>query len=159
MDIMPWRSRQTSPLSTLQSEMNRMFEDFFNQPFGIPAVRGNGHGAVVVPALDVKEDNERITVTAELPGVKREDVEISVHEGVLEIRGHKAEEHKQDEDDFHLVERSYGSFARRIRLPAEVDSERAEASMDNGVLTLALPKTGPKQDSKKIEIKAGAQSS
>ncbi len=153
MELMPWRSRQTSPISSLQSEMNRMFEDFFSQPFGVPVLRGNGHGAVVVPALNVKEDEKTVVVTAELPGIKREDVEISVHDDMLELRGHKAEEQKKEEDNYYLVERNYGSFARRIRLPTEVDSEKAEASMDNGVLTLTLPKAGPKQGKKTIAIK------
>lgn len=157
MEIMPWRSRQTtpSPISTLQSEMNRMFEDFFTQPLAYsaqPVLRSNGPGAVIVPALDVKEDKESITVTAELPGIERDNVEINIDDNMLEIRGQKSEETKQDTENVYLVERSYGSFARRIRLPAEVDSDKAKASMDNGVLRLVLPKSGPGPGKKKIAI-------
>jgi HSP20 family protein len=162
MEIMPWRSRQTtlspSPISTLQSEMNRMLEDFFTQPLGfspypaVPLLRTNGPGAVIVPALDVKENNETITVTAELPGIERDNVEINIDGDMLELRGQKSEEAKQDTDNFHVLERSYGSFARRIRLPCEVDSDKAKASMDNGVLRLELPKCAPKAAKKKISI-------
>ncbi|HLT38972.1 MAG TPA: Hsp20/alpha crystallin family protein, partial [Enhygromyxa sp.] len=119
--------------------MNRMFEDFFNQPFGFSIQRARPQA--VVPALDVKEDEQNIVVTAELPGIDRKDVEISVQEDMLEIRGHKSEERKQEEENYHVVERSYGAFSRRIALPWEVDSEQAQASMQNGVLTLKLPKS------------------
>jgi len=153
MEIMPRRSSQLSPLSSLQSEMNRMFEDFFNQPFGFSIQRARPQA--VVPALDVKEDEQNIVVTAELPGIDRKDVEISVQEDMLEIRGHKSEERKQEEENYHVVERSYGAFSRRIALPWEVDSEQAQASMQNGVLTLKLPKSGPKAGKKTITIQEG----
>ena len=155
MEIMPWRSSQMSPLSSLQSEMNRMFEDFFNQPFGFSIQRARPQA--VVPALDVKEDENSIVVTAELPGIERNDVEISVQEDMLEIRGQKCEESKRDEENYHVVERSYGAFSRRIMLPAEVDSEQAEATMQNGVLTLRLPKAGPKAGKKTISIQETGQ--
>lgn len=151
MSLTPWRKRNPAPISSLQSEMNRMFEDFFTQPFAFPTPSQSMQD--VIPALDVKENDKHITVTAELPGVDGKDVEISVHDDILEIKGHKSEENKREEDDVHIVERSYGSFSRRIRLPAEVDSDHAEASMDKGVLTLQLPKTGPKAGKKTIAVK------
>jgi HSP20 family protein len=156
MDLMPWRSRQISPISSLQSEMNRMFEDFFNQPFGFPLQRARVQTAVV-PALDVKEDENSVVVTAELPGIDRKDVEISVHEGMLEIRGHKQEEQKKEQENYCLIERSYGAFSRRITLPAEVDSDQAEANMQDGILTLRLPKAGPKAGKKTITIQGNGQ--
>jgi HSP20 family protein len=135
--------------------MNRMLEQFFNTPFVQPVERGNGHGATIVPVLDVKEDQDTLVVTAELPGVDRENVQIRVQDNILELRGHKSEETKKDEDNFHMIERSYGSFARRLVLPTEVDSDQAEASMERGVLTLRLPKAEPKPGMKSIEIKEG----
>ena len=155
MELMPWRSSQFSPISSLQSEMNRMFEDFFNQPFGFSIQRARTQA--VVPALDVKEDEQNVIVTAELPGIDRNDVEISVQEDMLEIRGHKSEEQKRDEENYHMVERSYGAFARRISLPCEVDSEQAQATMEHGVLTLRLPKAGPKAGKKTISIQESGQ--
>lgn len=149
MNLTPWRKRNPAPVSSLQTEMNRMFEDFFSQPFGFPASMSQFQ---VPMAIDVKEDDKSVTVTAELPGVDGKDVQISVHDDVLEIKGHKSEEKKRDEESLHVVERSYGSFARRLLLPAEVDSDRAEASMDKGVLTLTLPKLGPKAGKKTIKV-------
>lgn len=152
MSLTPWHKRNApAPITSLQTEMNRMFEDFFSAPFGVSTLRRQMQE--VVPALDVKEDGEAITVTAELPGVASEDVEISVHDDVLEISGKKSAETTRDEENVHIVERSYGSFKRRLVLPAEVDSERAEAAMDNGVLTLKLPKIGPKPGKRTISIK------
>lgn len=157
MAIIPWRQRSRQPLtpvSSLQSEMNRVFEDFLTQPFGsLPLMQGQAAAIdTIVPALDVKEDDENIVVSAELPGINREDLEISVNRDILEIRGQKSEEQKRDGENFYMVERSYGSFSRRIPLPSEVDSERAEASMQNGVLTLRLPKTEPQQSRRTIQI-------
>jgi HSP20 family protein len=157
MEIMPWRSSQMSPISSLQSEMNRMLEDFFTQPFGVPLQRMRGQQQVVMPAIDVREDETSFTVTAELPGIDAKDIEISVQDDVLEIRGQKSEEKRSEQDNVHMVERSYGSFARRIMLPAEVDDEQAEATMNNGVLTLRLPKAGPKAGKKTISVKESGQ--
>ena len=156
MEITPWRSRQISPISSLQSEMNRMFEDFFNQPFGFPLQRVRAQAAVI-PALDVKEDEHSIVVTAELPGIDRNDIEISVQDDMLEIRGHKSEEQKREQENYYMIERSYGAFSRRVTLPAEVDSEQAEATMNNGVLTLYLPKAAPKAGKKTITIQESSQ--
>lgn len=135
MSLMPWR-RNTVPshVSSLQQEINRMFDDFF-----VPGSRFASEIAVT-PAIDIKEDEKSVTVTAELPGVEGKDVHIAVHDNVLTIKGEKHSEKKDDKDNYHYVERSYGSFARRVMLPSEVDSDHAEASMDKGVLTLKLPK-------------------
>lgn len=157
MELTPWRSSQLSPISSLQSEMNRMFEDFFNQPFGFSIQRSRPQAVAL--ALDVKEDEQHIIVTAELPGIDRKDVEISVQEDMLEIRGHKSEEHKREEENYHLLERSYGAFTRRVALPCEVDSEQAEATMQNGVLTLRLPKSGPRAGKKTISIQEASGTS
>jgi HSP20 family protein len=138
MSLMPWRRTPTS-LTTLQQEMNRMFDNFFTPGTGFSELP-------VVPAIDVKENDKSVTVTAELPGVEKKDVQIDVHDNILTIKGEKRSEKKEDKDNWHFVERSYGSFARRVLLPSEVDGDHAEATMDKGVLTLKLPKT---QSSKK----------
>ncbi|MFV8751302.1 Hsp20/alpha crystallin family protein [Nannocystaceae bacterium ST9] len=135
MSLMHWRRNTPSNVSSLQQEINRMFDDFF-----VPSPRFATEFPVS-PALDIKEDEKSITVTAELPGVESRDVHISVHDNILTLKGEKRSEKKEDKDNYHFVERSYGSFARRVLLPGEVDSEHAEASMDKGVLTLKLPKT------------------
>lgn len=134
MNLMPWRRNAPSNFTTFQQEMNRIFEDFF-----APGARFSEFP--VVPVIDIKEDDSTLMVTAELPGVDKEDVQIMVHDNVLTIKGEKRSEKREDKDNWHSVERSYGSFARRVLLPSDVDGDRAEATMDKGVLTLKLPKT------------------
>lgn len=134
MNLMPWRRNAPSNFTTFQQEMNRIFEDFF-----APGARFSEYP--VVPVIDIKEDESMLTVTAELPGVAKEDVQIMIHDNVLTLKGEKRSEKREDKDSWHSVERSYGSFARRVLLPCDADGDRAEASMDKGVLTLKLPKT------------------
>jgi HSP20 family protein len=151
LSLTPWRRRSSlAPVSSLQQEMNRVFEDFFTSPYSFP-ITGESLQEVI-PAVDLKEDDGTYTVTAELPGVDRDNVEINIKDDMLEIKGTKSQESKREEANLHIVERSYGSFARRIRLPGPVDSEKAKASMDKGVLTLQLPKVEPKAGMKKIAI-------
>jgi HSP20 family protein len=155
MEIMPWRSRQPSPINSLQSEMNRMLEQLFTPAFAQPLLVARGNGSqttAVIPAIDVKEAENEIVVTAELPGARREDVEINLQDDILEIRGQKSEEKREERDNYHLVERSYGAFARRVMLPCEVDTATAEARLENGVLTLHLPKAEPKRGKTSISI-------
>ncbi|KIG14038.1 Small heat shock protein [Enhygromyxa salina] len=122
-----------------------MFEDFFS-----PVQRFGDTG--IMPAIDIKEDEKYLTVTAELPGVERKDVQISVHDNVLTLKGEKHSEKKEEKGDYHFVERKFGSFSRSVLLPSEVDSDHAEATMKDGVLTLRLPtKRGP--GAKTINIK------
>lgn len=152
MEELTPRANQGSPISSLQAQMNRMLEHL-NPPAAPPLERGNGQGKSLVPALDIKEEQDMLIITAELPGVERENVQIRVEDNILELSGHKSEERKTDADQFHMLERSYGSFARRLVLPAEVDSEAGEATMAGGVLTLRLPKAEPKPGIRSIEIR------
>ena len=87
---------------------------------------------------------------AELPGIDPKDIDISLNEGVLTIKGEKRQEREEKEEGYHLVERSYGSFTRSIRLPREVQSDKINASYKNGVLRITLPKS---EEAKKKEIK------
>jgi HSP20 family protein len=135
MNLMPWR-RQTpfTNLTTLQQEMNRMFEDAF-----APMARQSEQA--VMPAIDIREDENSLIVTAELPGVDKKDVQIEVRDNILTIKGEKRCEKREEKDNWHTVERSYGAFTRRVMLPYEVDDAQANATMDQGVLTLKLPKS------------------
>jgi HSP20 family protein len=104
--------------------------------------------------LDVKEDDKAFHVTADLPGLSEKEVEVTFDDGLLTIRGEKKVERDEKKDTWHLVERSYGSFARRLSLSAAIDPARIEAKFDKGVLTVTLPKQPQEQASaKKIEIK------
>jgi HSP20 family protein len=93
-------------------------------------------------------------VKAEVPGLEPKDIDISLSDGLLTIKGEKKQEREEKEENYHLVERSYGSFARSIRLPNEVQSDKIDASYKNGVLKIVLPKS---EEAKKKEIKIKVQ--
>lgn len=138
MALVPWRKGDVErPVSSLQREMNRLFEDFFNRDFFVEPFRGIGEWR---PAVDVSETDDAVVVKAELPGMDTKDVDVSLSGDVLTIKGEKKEEKEEKTKSFHRVERSYGSFTRSVRLPAAVVSDKVEATFKNGVLTVNLPK-------------------
>ena len=94
-----------------------------------------------LPAIDVKEDEKEVVLTAEFPGMNKEDLDCSVENGVLTLKGEKKEEKTTEKGNYHRVERRYGSFERRIMLPDYVDTKKIDASYKDGVLTLRMPKT------------------
>lgn len=118
----------------LQDEFNRLLDP------GFPFENGELAAANWVPAVDIEETPETLRVIAELPGMKREDIQVEFENGMLTIRGQRAREEEKKEKNFHRVERSFGSFARAFRLPATVDAERISASYEDGVLKLEMPK-------------------
>ena len=121
---------------SLRDAMNALFQDSFVRPSGSTAPGGG----VALP-LDVAENENEFVVKASLPGVKPEDVQITVHGETLTIQAEsKFQEEKKDER-WHIRERRAGSFQRAIVLPVPVDSDKAQASFDHGVLTLTLPKS------------------
>lgn len=148
-DLIPWgRSRAparqgeplhdaaaVSPFFTLRREMDRLFDDAF-RGFGLSAF---GQGGLSWPQVEVVERDKEVRVTAELPGLEEQDVELRVEDNVLILRGEKRTEF--DDAERQYSERSYGRFERRLALPAEVDEESASATFRNGVLTVTLPKT------------------
>jgi HSP20 family protein len=101
---------------------------------------GRNRGAELAPAVDLSEDEKSFRVTAELPGVKKEDVTVEVHEDLLTIRGEKRTEREEKKDRPHWVERSYGSFARAFTLPNTAIADQMNASFKDGVLTIEIPK-------------------
>jgi HSP20 family protein len=115
-----------------------MFEDWDRESL-LPDLRQGGR---FVPAIDVTEDENSVALTAEIPGMEKDDLDVTVDNGVLTLRGEKKEEEEvSEETGFHRVERRYGQFERRIRLPDYVDTDRIDASYQNGVLKLTMPKT------------------
>jgi HSP20 family protein len=107
-----------------------------------------------VPKIDVAETDKTIEISAELPGLEEGDVEISLVDNVLTIRGEKRAEQERDEQNFHVTERIYGAFYRAIELPAGVDPSRVEASMSNGVLRISIPKPA-RSETQKISVQKG----
>ena len=102
--------------------------------------------------MNVSETDKEIRITAELPGVTEQDIEVSLDDDVLTIRGEKKFERKDDKENFHFVERSYGTFQRSLRLPYAVDSEQVQASFENGILTVTVPKTERQERSRRIQV-------
>lgn len=153
--LVPWAGRSTTPatrdtdpFAAMRREMERMFEDAFGRSFM------TGTTAMTMPRMDVQETDKDIEVTVELPGVDEKDVTIDLTGDLLTIKGEKKEEHETKDEGRHLVERSYGSFARSVRLPYVIDTDTAEATFDKGVLTVRLPKPAEARTApKRIEIK------
>jgi HSP20 family protein len=106
----------------------------------------------IVPKIEVVENDKSIELTAEMPGLQEGDVEISLVDNVLTIRGEKRAEQERDEQNYHVTERVYGSFYRAIELPAGIDPSRVEASMSNGVLKVSIPKPAH-SETQRIEVK------
>ncbi|MBX3295979.1 MAG: Hsp20/alpha crystallin family protein [Acidobacteria bacterium] len=135
-------------LRTLNDEMNRLFS-------AVPASveRGEFARGSWSPNVDIYEDENRLFVEAELPGMNRDDFEISVENNVLTLKGERKFEKKTEGDNYHRVERAYGSFTRQFTLPQTITAEGATADFENGVLRVALPKR-EETKARKIEINA-----
>ncbi len=139
------------PFTTMRREMDRLFDEM-TRSFGLPrASLGEG---LLAPRIDIRETEDAIVVQAELPGVEEKDVEIEFADGVLTLRGEKRQEREEEEKEkgYYLMERSYGTFLRRVPIPAEIDEDGIRAVFDKGVLTVTLPKR-PETRPRRIAIK------
>jgi HSP20 family protein len=141
-------------LRSLQDEMNRLFMSNYSQRNA--SEEGFSSGAWN-PQVDIFENKNEIVLEAELPGMKPEDVNISIENNVLTMHGERKFEKKDEKDNFHRVERSYGSFTRSFTLPPTVASESANAEFENGILRLTLAKREEAKP-RRIEIKGGSGS-
>ena len=115
---------------------------------------GQEQGTTFTPPIDIFDDNDAIVVKAEVPGMKPDDVHISVENNVLTMRGERKLERADKREGYHRIERSYGSFVRSFSLPNGVDGEHVEAEMSDGLLTVRVPKKAAPEP-KRIEVKAG----
>jgi HSP20 family protein len=122
-------------LFDLHRQMNRLFDDLLEDVgTGGPARTG-----ITAPAMEVHQSDDKLEITAELPGVKEEDVDLTVEDGVLTLRGEKKYERTDEERGYS--ERSYGTFERRITLPSNIDEDKCTADFKDGVLTISMPKS------------------
>ncbi len=160
-DLIPWRKRRRSPQSVdmaPEHERQDMFrdaiEDFFSSTRGLaPWIRRElGFG----PVADISESDQEYRVEVELPGLKKDDLNVTVDSGRLHITGERRQEDKDEGKNYVRTERSYGSFSRTMQLPATVNEDEAEAEYKDGVLTVTLPKT-PEARGKKIDVKASGE--
>jgi HSP20 family protein len=129
-------------------------QDEMNQVFGRARQGQGGGGRVWAPALDISERKDAYVVTVEVPGVNPDDLDITLEDGLLTIQGERQFTQESTEQQFHRVERRYGSFRRSITLPSQVQADAIEASFENGVLEVVVPKAEEAKP-KKISVKAG----
>jgi HSP20 family protein len=140
----PWKSAAGWPaFADAPTRFSRMIEEMFDGETG----QGFGWN----PAVDIVENDGELLLTAELPGMKREDVHIEVNEGMLTLRGEKREHKEEKTGNARLVERTYGAFERSFTLPRSVDAEKIAAEFADGVLMIHMPKTA-KAAGRKVEI-------
>jgi HSP20 family protein len=143
-DMIPWT---TGELGRFRQEMDNLFERFFE---GFPRL-GLTRRMGLTPSIDLSETKDNIVVKAELPGIDRKDIDISLYGNVLSIKGEKKQEKVDEGEDFHRIERSYGTFSRNVSLPCEVEEKKITATYEQGVLKIRLPKCEPSKP-KRIKI-------
>jgi len=144
MNIVPWKP--FDELTTLRREMDSLWDRFFPEaPFH---ERYAAHAWL--PKVDLTETKDKLVVKAELPGLEAKDVELSLTEDILTIRGEKKEEKEEKDEHCFFVERYHGTFQRNIKLPTLVKTDKIDATFDKGILTINLPKS---EEVKKKEIK------
>jgi HSP20 family protein len=143
-ELTTWRPFRE--LDKMRSEMDRLWDAFFE---GRPR-KNMMEGEEWLPSVDVSETKNDLVVKAELPGMDPKDIDISLSDGLLTIKGEKKQEKEEKEENYHFIERSYGSFTRSVQLPKEVKHEKISASYRNGVLKVVLPKS---EEAKTKEVK------
>jgi HSP20 family protein len=153
--LKPEPSRVLSPLG----EAERWFDESFWKPFSLMSARWlprfrTGEIGEISPSIDMFTEKDDVVVKAELPGMKKEDINVSLTDNTITVSGEKKQEEKVEKKDYYSYERSYGSFSRSIRLPAEVHTDKASAKFKDGVLEIRIPKT---EEAKKKEKKVAIQ--
>lgn len=162
MNLSLWKKRPLSlsaspfngDITRLRDEMDRTFDRFFADPFTLGTIepkllRNDGW----MPAIDVSETENEVTVRAEVPGIAVKDLDVSVSGNLLTIAGQKEEKSESKNEGYCCCERRFGSFRRSIELPDTVDADKINADSDNGVVTIHVPKK-PGSAAKQIEIKS-----
>ena len=141
-------------LSSLQNEMNRLFNAFFETP---ATGGGGGNGGTMrrwLPAMDLVETDEHFVLRADLPGLTENDVNIELEDNVLTVSGERKTEHEDKREGFYRVERSFGQFRRSLSLPEGVDAEGISANFDKGVLEVRIPKPEERKP-RRVAIQVG----
>ena len=140
--LIPWQKRSlerqegwdSNPFEVLHREVNKLFDTYYT---------GAGRNTVLSAGFELSEADDEIEVKVELPGMDEKDIQVTLDEDMLTIRGERKEQKETKKRNFHVSEMSYGGYSRTIPLPAEVDAGKAKARFRRGVLTLNLPKTDP----------------
>ena len=148
--MMANRMNRWDPFNQLRNEMTRLFDEF--TPFAPLVTRMGWRTPGAFPALNVWEDEQNVYTEAELPGFRMENLEVYVIGNELSIKGERPEEH-QEKGTYHRRERGTGTFNRTLRLPVEIDANRVEATLKDGILCLTMPKTAEARP-RKVQVKA-----
>ncbi len=137
-----------TPFVDLQREIDRMFDEAF-EDFGIRRSTRNGF----IPTVNVYETEEAVNIEMEIPGIEKDELDIDLSDGVLTVKGEKKDEREDKSRNYHLYERTFGSFSRSFRIPDNVDQDQAKAKYEEGILKIELPKKEEaKREAKKLEI-------
>lgn len=152
--LTPFATFRTDPFLSLHRDVNRLFDDVLR---GAPSSQGSSeqNSNIIQAQVNVAETPEEFRIIAELPGVTSDQVDVRLEEDVLTIRGEKRFERKDETEDYHLVECSYGTVQRSLRLPFPVDPEQVQASFADGLLRITLPKSKAQEKSRRIEVRPG----
>lgn len=165
LELVPWRKdrRQVTReladdwLTPLHHQIDRVFTDFFGAD--VPRLARTRWDGEFSPSMDVSETDRQLEVTAELPGMDDKDIEVTLTDGVLTVKGEKRSETEEEDKDKHhyRLERSYGAFRRSFRLPPEIDADDVSASFDKGVLKVTVAKREAAESAtRKIEVSKAA---
>jgi HSP20 family protein len=149
MALLRWEP--VAELNTIQNEMNRLFNTFFDQ--SAPTSRSGGTGRWM-PPMDLLETTEHYVLRADLPGLSDGDVNIELQDNVLTVSGERNAEHEQRQEGYHRLERAFGAFSRSLTLPDGVDPDAVQAHFDRGVLEIRIPKPDQKKP-RQVQIKLG----
>jgi len=150
----PFRSG-LNDVAVLQNRLNSIFNDFARPATDFPAASESLAAGNFVPAVDIYEDAQKLVLKLEVPGIPTEALDIRVEGRTLTVKGERKFENEEKEENFHRIERRFGSFVRSFTLPNTVDVEHVEAQSNDGVLSISLAKK-PEAKPKQIEVKVGS---
>lgn len=129
------------PFSAIRAEMDQVFDSFLGRGYGrFPMLSRGDDRDAVGPSIDLRETETEFVIEAELPGMDEKDVSVTLNNGILTLKGEKKSEREGKKDDYHLMERSYGSFQRSFRVADVIDADEVKAAFDKGVLKVTMPK-------------------
>ena len=157
MALVRWDSSRE--LSSLQAEMNRLFQTFFDTPASGSGSGSGGNSGLRRwhPPMDLVETEDHFVLRADLPGMSEDDIDIEFEDGTLTVSGERKAEHESKNEGYYRVERAFGAFSRSLTLPQGIDPEAVTANFENGVLEIRVPKPEERKP-RRIEIGgAGAQ--
>jgi HSP20 family protein len=145
------------PFLSLHREVNRLFDDVLRGSRSFAPRAPGASPSMFNPSMDVAESDNEIRLCLDLPGVDEKDIDVSLDDDLLTVRGEKKSEQERGDkkENYHLVERAYGAFQRSLRLPFKANPEEVKAAFNNGVLTVTMPKSAQQSRAKRIQIQGG----